>query len=222
MPYGSGPTRARHAREFFSRCARMADLVSRQSLRREFRERRRTLSHLEQNAHASAASRVFMSSRLSVLARRVSGYFATDGELDPEPLIARLHQVGAELVYPVIGAHRQMSFRPLQKGQALQLSRLGIWEPSARGARAVPAWSISIMLVPVVAFDNTGTRLGRGGGYYDAYLNDRGTRRPLLVGYAHACQEAGEIPRARWDIPLDAVVTESKLHAFSRRAQRFQ
>ena len=200
----------------------MDDLASRASLRSEFRSRRRALSHLEQNDHASAASRVFMSSGLHFLARRVSGYFATDGELDPEPLIARLHHVGAELVYPVIGEHRRMVFQPLRKGQALQLNRLGIWEPRGRVMPAAQAWSISIMLIPLVAFDSNGTRLGRGGGYYDAYLNGLGIRRPLLIGYAHACQEANEIARTRWDVPLDAVVTESKLHAFSGRAQRFR
>ncbi|MCY4199021.1 MAG: 5-formyltetrahydrofolate cyclo-ligase [Gammaproteobacteria bacterium] len=199
----------------------MTDTVLRRRLRREFRARRRALSHLEQQRHAQNASRVFMSSGLALLSRRVSGYFATDGELDPDALIARLRQVGAELVYPVIGERRRMTFRALLKGYALRLNRLGIWEPGGRVAPAAPPWSISIMLVPVVAFDSAGTRLGRGGGYYDAYLNSIGTRRPLLVGYAHACQEADEIPRARWDVPLDAVVTESKLHAFSHRAKRF-
>ncbi len=199
----------------------MTDRASRRRLRHEFRERRRALLPLDQEAHARAAARRFMTSGLAFLARRVSGYFATDGELDPQPLIARLHQIGAELAYPVMSEERRMVFRPLREGQALQLNRVGIWEPSAGRTRSVLAWSISVMLVPLVAFDGTGARLGRGGGYYDAYLSGLGARRPLLVGYAHACQEARAVPRAPWDVPLDAVVTESKLHVFSVRAQRF-
>ena len=198
----------------------------RRRLRREFRARRRALSHLEQESHATAASQVFLASGLGFLARRVSGYFADDGELDPEPLIARLHKARTHMVFPVIGEGRRMVFRPLRKGQALHLNRVGIWEPGGRAKRALPGWSISIMLVPLVAFDSTGTRLGRGGGYYDAYLERLGSRGssrgPLLIGYAHACQEAREIPRAPWDVPLDAVVTEQGLQAFSKRARRFE
>ena len=202
----------------------------------EFRERRRALSTFDQDAHALAASRIFVRSGLLPLARRVSAYFASDGELDPEPLTARLHQVGAELVFPVIRGHRRkaferakkgqalllgrMIFRRARKGQALFLNRVGIWEPAERSAKRVLPRSISVMLVPLVAFDDTGTRLGRGGGYYDAYLAGLGSARPLLIGYAHECQKADAIPRAPWDVPLDAVVTERGVHVFSKRASR--
>ncbi len=155
--------------------------------------------------------------------RRVSAYFAADGELDPEPLCARMHEMQLEVVFPVIGKRpkqRVMRFRQLMPGQTLELNRVGIWEP-ANSRRPVPGWSVSMMLVPLVAFDALGTRLGMGGGYYDAYLAKLDQRRPLLVGYAHECQRVENVPRAPWDVPLDAVATERTIYLISKRAKRF-
>ena len=199
----------------------MTDHAVRREMRKAFRKRRRALSRLTQDRHAMAVSRIILTSGLLPLARRVSAYFAADGELDPEPLTARLHQARAELVFPAILGERRMAFRRLKKGQALALNHVGIWEPATRAARNVSARSISMMLVPLVAFDGTGTRLGMGGGYYDAYLAGFCGARPLTIGLAHECQRTEAIPRAPWDVPLDAVATECGLHVFSKRAVRF-
>lgn len=156
--------------------------------------------------------------------RRVSAYFAADGELDTEPLCARMHEMNLEVVFPVVGkrrGQRAMRFRRTRPGQALELNAFGIWEPAVNSGRSVPGWSISMMLVPLVAFDTLGTRLGMGGGYYDAYLAKLGPQRPLLVGYAHECQRVERVPRAPWDVPLDAVATEGSLYLISKRAKRF-
>lgn len=113
-----------------------------------------------------------------------------------------------------------MTFWKLNPGDTLSLNRVGIWEPLNKRGRPTPSWSLSMVLLPLVAFDSRGTRLGMGGGYYDTYLAKLRRPRPLLVGYAHACQEVAEIDREPWDVPLDAVVTEASLHFMQPSEQK--
>ncbi len=101
------------------------------------------------------------------------------------------------------------------------ISRLGIPEPDA--LRTIPARALSVVLLPVLGFDRHGTRLGTGGGYYDrlfAYRRHRHSwHRPLLVGIAYQCQQLPLIERGSHDVPLDAVVTEAGVSAFTGAAR---
>ena len=192
----------------------------RRQIRQACRARRRALPPDEQESHAQAAARILTTSGLLHGRRRVSAYFAADGELDPGPLVARLHRAGIKVYYPAIERQRRMTFWKLNPGDTLSLNRVGIWEPLNKRGRPAPSWSLSMVLLPLVAFDSRGTRLGMGGGYYDTYLAKLRRPRPLLVGYAHACQEVAEIDREPWDVPLDAVVTEASLHFMQPSGQK--
>ncbi len=88
----------------------------------------------------------------------------------------------------------------------------GIPEPVA--AQTVPLGRHDVVLAPLVAFDETGRRLGQGGGYYDRAITKTGAARPVLVGVAHAFQRVDELPDERWDVPLDAVVTDAGILEF--------
>jgi len=74
-----------------------------------------------------------------------------------------------------------------------------------------------LVLMPLLGFDDQGTRLGYGGGYYDRTLSVL-PKKPLLVGLAFAAQELPHIPREAHDIPLDMIVTENGMRAFGRAA----
>ncbi len=80
-------------------------------------------------------------------------------------------------------------------------------------ADLVPAQSLDIILLPLVAFDRSGSALGSGAGYYDRALAFRLTQPapPLLIGIGFACQEVAGIPMADWDVPLDLVITEREM-----------
>ena len=83
--------------------------------------------------------------------------------------------------------------------------------PSPRQApHIVPAISLDLVLVPLVAFDRRGTRLGMGAGYYDRFFGSIARAlRPRIVGVAHEVQRsAADLPAAAWDVPLDGVLTE--------------
>ena len=96
---------------------------------------------------------------------------------------------------------RARAYTPLRRG------RFGVQQPATK-ARA-PLHRLDLILLPLLAFDNHGRRLGTGGGYYDRLIGRRRAFcRPLLVGYAYSAQLVPELPEDPWDQKLDAVITE--------------
>ncbi|MFM7119213.1 MAG: 5-formyltetrahydrofolate cyclo-ligase, partial [Gammaproteobacteria bacterium] len=199
------------------------DRRAQRALRATYRRLRRALSTETQRQHASDAARAALVSGLLLGARCVALYLPSDGELSPLPLAARLRQRGVRIVLPIVcqtplrGPH--LRFRLWSSDTRLQLNRFGIPEPDAR-APTVPTLAIDRLLLPLTAFDPMGTRLGMGGGYYDRLLGGMPDGlRPRVIGFAHALQESMQpLPRAPWDQPLDAVVTERGWRCFGAQA----
>ena len=110
------------------------------------------------------------------------------------------------------------AIKPWQRSTPMAPNRFGIPEPDLPAASRCPVLALDLVLVPLVAFDEAGNRLGMGGGFYDRtfrYLRHRTCwRRPHLVGIAYDAQRVPAIDARRWDVPLDAVVTETALHRF--------
>ncbi|QBF32898.1 5-formyltetrahydrofolate cyclo-ligase [Thalassococcus sp. S3] len=134
----------------------------------------------------------------------LSGYMPINSEIDPRPAMAEAAAHGPVGV-PVIRG----------KGQPLVFSR---WEPGCDMVEGpfkamVPAREVlfepEILIVPLVAFDRQGGRLGYGGGFYDRTLEELRTRRgTLAIGFAFAAQEAEDLPKEPTDQMLDMIVTE--------------
>jgi len=178
-------------------------------LREELRQRRRTLSPQDQSAAARTVAIHFARIPGWPTARRIALYLASDGEIDTAPLSADCRAAKKQLFLPVIGEKNLMEFAEWKPGSELATNRYGIPEPP-RSAQRCTAVALDIIVLPLVAWDRTGGRLGMGGGYYDRAL--AGVNGPLLVGLAHAVQQVPQVPRDEWDIPLDYVVTDSALH----------
>jgi len=187
-----------------------ASATDRPALRREARARRRSLAPAERSAAALAIARHLAGTGWLRPGSRIAGYLATPEEMDPAPCLALASRRGCELWLPRVEATRQgrMSFAPA--GGALRRNAYGIAEPANR-ERLSSRW-MQLVLVPLVAFDASGTRLGMGGGFYDRALAWRRTRRhwrgPRIVGVAHSIQQLPQIVAAAHDIRLDAVITE--------------
>ena len=150
---------------------------------------------------------------------RVAGYWACDGELPLHALIPLL--APERYALPVTQSGRRMHFAPWQTGDALRTNRYGIPEPDTQ-----TVWSpeqLDVVILPLVAFNRRGDRLGMGGGYYDrafAFLHDRARgQKPLLVGAAYAFQEVPDLSSEPWDVPLDHIVTEQELIHATRPAE---
>lgn len=189
--------------------------AERRELRAHFRARRRDLDAAAQALHGEAVARHFFASPWALRGRTVGLYLAADGELDTGPLLDRLLTTRKRLALPVVGRRGRMDFFRLRRLTPLSVNRYGILEP-APGAAWVAPLSIDLVFMPLVAFDRFGVRLGMGAGFYDRYLGDLpATLRPRLVGVAHDVQYSLDpLPFDTWDVPLDAVITESGWHTF--------
>jgi 5-formyltetrahydrofolate cyclo-ligase len=150
-------------------------------------------------------------------AHRIACYLANDGEIDPGPAINLLRGGGRRILLPVLRGER-LWFLPFEPGTPLAANRFGIPEPAVSARHRCPARDLDLVLVPLVAFDGAGNRLGMGGGFYDrtfAYLRTRAVwKRPQLIGVAYEFQRLEALPVQTWDIPLQGIATEKRLYNF--------
>ena len=142
----------------------------------------------------------------------VAAYVAMGDEADPHLLLLELAKRGCTFAFPrVTEKAAPLAFHHHAPDRELVRSAFGVLEPAHDWPRAAPM----IFLVPLLAFDASGTRLGYGGGFYDRSLKALPGAR--AIGVAYAGQEVPSLPRAPHDHPLDAVLTESGLRRFVPR-----
>jgi 5-formyltetrahydrofolate cyclo-ligase len=147
----------------------------------------------------------------------IAGYWAIRGELPLNLAVASLRRNGQNYFLPVLGDARRLHFAEYVEGTGLHSNRYGIPEPDAEAGALRDARDLDVILLPLLAFDRRGHRLGTGGGWYDrslAFLHGA-TRpsRPLLIGIGYAFQEMEAVPVEPWDIELDYVATDIELIA---------
>ena len=138
----------------------------------------------------------------------VGGYHPIGTEIDPRPLLHALCALGLRLALPCTptrGANAPLTFRLWRGGEPLIRSAFGVPEPGAGAPIATP----TLVLVPLLAFDRTGARLGYGAGHYDRTLPPLLAADPSLraIGVAFAAQEVARVPAEPHDHPLDGVLT---------------
>lgn len=191
----------------------LSQLQQRQQLRRHLRRQRQNLSPAQQHAASKRLAQQLSSSLVIRRAERIGVYLAADGELDPLPALLDIHHRRQKLYLPVLPKHADavLHFAAWQPGEPLLANRYGIGEPSLQQRGLTPLWSLDVLLMPLVAFDTAGNRLGMGGGFYDRALAVlvRQPHKPLLLGVAHTFQQVDLLPAAPWDQPVDGVVTDS-------------
>jgi 5-formyltetrahydrofolate cyclo-ligase len=192
---------------------------SRAALRSSYRRARRALSKEAQRDHARAVARHFAATRLLLAFDRFAIYLPSDGELDPTPLARRLLAAKKVVALPVIGDSRVLTFYRYRDDARFVRNRFDIAEPDTRTEARVQTRTIDVVLLPLVAFDDTGVRLGRGGGYYDATFG--AASRALRIGLAHELQRHVGLEKNAWDTPLDGVITECGARGFTMNARRF-
>jgi 5-formyltetrahydrofolate cyclo-ligase len=147
----------------------------------------------------------------------IAVYLSFDGEVDLSELMKQATGSGKTIVLPVVqkGPGSRMCFRRYRLGDPVRRSRFGIREPCLSDRRRIRPSRIGLVLMPVVGFDRSGTRLGMGGGFYDRYFARLAGRPGLhnrLVGVAFECQKVKSLQRHAWDIPMTAVVTETRVY----------
>ncbi len=139
----------------------------------------------------------------------VSGFMPLQSEINPLPLMRKLAGEGARLALPVvIGRGKPLIMREWTFGEPLSSGVWGIREPEPEAAEVEP----DILLVPLLAFDRAGYRIGYGGGYYDRTIAQlRAHKAVIAVGLAYAAQEVSAVPATPRDARLDLVLTEREV-----------
>ena len=186
--------------------------IAKQSLRRELRQRRAAIPPelaLIASQRITARALAAYTAEIPV----VSAYWPIGHEIDPRPLMTQLHQRKSRIALPVVvGPAQALLFRLWTPELVLEAAAYGLQQPPPESPTQTP----DLLLVPLLAFDRSGARLGYGGGYYDRTLAWLRTQRPITaVGLAFACQEVPQVPTTITDQPLDAVITEDEWILFT-------
>jgi 5-formyltetrahydrofolate cyclo-ligase len=192
----------------------MVDLMSldpssqaKAQLRREALTRRNAVpAEMRKSAAEAIAARAFP---LVIAAGTVvSGFMPLKSEISPLPLMRKLADAGARLALPVVaGRGKPLIMRSWQWGDPLVPGVWGIREPGPEAPEAQP----DILLVPLLAFDRSGHRIGYGAGYYDLTIAQLRANKPIAaIGIAFAAQEVETVPRTAFDAQLDLVLTENE------------
>lgn len=185
-------------------------------LRQQCRSARRALPLSERHLAEARIMRQLCVLPAFWRAQRVGAYFADDGEVNPAALLARLQGQAKSYYFPILDPlrRRRLLFARHQPHRLLVNNSYHIPEPDIRQSTLIPAWTLEVVLVPLVAFDSAGHRLGRGGGFYDGtFTRYRMPRQPILIGLAYECQRVEKIPVCSWDVGLNYVVTEREVIA---------
>jgi len=195
------------------------DRASRRQLRQTLRQKRRSLSFEEQRQASERLALNLLRHPDLHRARHIGIYLANDGEIDPSLYIDLARKKGIRFYLPILHPiyPGKLVFSPYYDGVQLTANRFGIPEPPFPRSRRKPAWALDAVLFPLVGFDETGGRLGMGGGFYDrtfAFSRIRPCMAPKLVGLAHDFQRVEQLPIEPWDVPLHGVVTDKRCYRF--------
>jgi 5-formyltetrahydrofolate cyclo-ligase len=192
---------------------------TRASIRQVLRSKRKALTTTFQKNASEDLLLTLKNDAVIKKAKHIALYLANNGELDLQPFIHWCWQQNKHIYLPVV--------HPFSKGHLLFLrydnnstmvrNRYNIEEPKLDVRYIKPIQQLDIIFTPLVAFDNTGARIGMGGGYYDRtlanwyenYVQDTQCS-PSIIGLAHDCQQITEVPDEAWDIPLPRIITPTR------------
>ena len=179
-------------------------MTSKQNLRAAARQKRLSLARKDFAGEIARHAEALQISKGVI----VGGYHALPDEADPALLLERLVERGCHIAYPrVAGKGLPLEFHRVPDGEVLAPGVFGIHEPLDTWPRVVP----TVLLVPLLAFDSSGYRLGYGGGFYDRTL---ALLKVPAIGIAYAGQEVASLPPEPHDRTLDMILTEQGLRRF--------
>lgn len=194
--------------------------ATRTALRKQLRARRRALDEAARHDAAAGLLRVAATSAAIRRSRHIAFYLPNDGEQDILPVLERAWAQHKYCYLPVLDGPKppRLRFARYEPGDPLSPNRFGIPEPCLPARECIGAAALDLVLMPLVAFDEDGNRLGMGGGFYDrtlAFLRHRRYwRRPRCYGVAFEFQRIDRIAPEPWDAPLDGCLTDAREYRF--------
>lgn len=189
-------------------------------LRAQVRAARRQLKAQAQTDASFAVLAHALTAELFFSGQHVAAYMAIGSELSLKPLLAVLLARGVFVYLPkVLTQKGEMQFLRYHGEAHLESGKFGILAPVSKSDDAVAASELDVILLPLLAFDAQGYRLGQGGGYYDRYLHALVSAKPLRVGVAFHFQAVKQLPTESFDQQLHAAITELGVIRFSANLQ---
>ncbi|MGD0836608.1 MAG: 5-formyltetrahydrofolate cyclo-ligase [Polyangia bacterium] len=187
------------------------------ALRRAMAEQRDALSAAQREELVTQATARFLSLPEVRGASVLAGFISTRSEVDTAPLLGELGRRGVDVVLPRVSTGLippRLRFHRVAQPSDLVFGIFGLLEPSSQ-CQEVSAHAIDVFMVPGLAFDRRGARVGYGGGYYDelaAYVRAHpDATAARFIGFAYDFQLVDVCPAGEWDVPLDCVVTDDRV-----------
>lgn len=199
-------------------------MQSRTQIRQTIRARRLSLSSNEQCVAANLLVKRLVSYPKVQTAKHIAIYLTNDGELDTMPFIqwcwSQLKSVYLPVVHPFSKGY--LLFLKYTPDTPMCKNKFGILEPKLNVNNIQLVDNVELIFTPLVAFDESGARLGMGGGFYDRTLQKWFSQyqqnkniMPHPIGLAHNVQLVASIPSEDWDIPLPEVITPTHHYHFN-------
>lgn len=192
--------------------------VQKSAIRQQVRTNRTSIpTATRQKAELSIAQQL-KDNLLFKTSKRIACFLSFDGEIGTQAIIGDCLSLNKQVYLPKLRPFKpnRLWFMPYTAESVMSNNRFGIPEVNLLPNHAVALSSIDLVLLPLVAFDSRGNRLGMGGGFYDAtfaHLREQ-CQRPKFIGLAYQQQRVEPLPSDPWDLPLDGVCTEEAFYHF--------
>lgn len=197
--------------------------TSKQSLRNTLRKKRNALSASTQSLFSQKIARRFLSDLAFIPLQKMAAYWPIGREVDTRFILEKAQALGKDCYLPAMhpSNSKQLLFLRYEDKVSLKKNRFGILEPDLTKLKPILPWALDLVLVPLLAFDEQGHRLGTGAGCYDytfSFMKEASKpKHPILIGLAYEFQQVKQLPQDNWDIPLSGILTEERFIFFPGR-----
>ncbi len=197
----------------------MNNKITKSQIRQRIRSDRNRLSELDAAGAGEQLSAQLDKHHIIQQEKKIGCFLSFDGEICTKQTLSLINQLEAHCYLPKLRPYKpnRLWFMPYRPGAPMTNNRFGIAEVNLPVSEAIAVSKLDLVLLPLVAFDLKGNRLGMGGGFYDATFSHlrSNKNRPVFIGLAYELQKLESLPSDRWDLPLDGVCTESDFYQFT-------
>ncbi len=187
--------------------------MEKHKIREQMLSKRQKLRKEDIQSKSLQAERMFCAMEEFQKADRVFAYKSVNGEMDTSEIITRALHLGKEVYLPKVTGKHEMEFYRIFSEEEVAPGKYGILEPVSDELVNWSEHKNSVMIVPGVAFDEEGNRIGYGAGFYDRYFTriSKGNPNILIVAMAYDFQVLKEIPSEPFDWKMDRIVTQNQV-----------
>lgn len=188
---------------------------NRQKLRQAMRERRDQADPTTREKAAQDATDILIHSTLFKQSQHIACYFSVGSEIQTQFIIEAIWRANKKCYLPILSVEKKgfLHFGEYTQNSQLTKNQLGISEPECIAGHCDVPSQLDLVVVPLIAFDRNGNRVGSGAGYYDRTFSFKNSRdsKPILCGFAFSSQEIERIDAEAWDVKCNFILTETQL-----------